>query len=119
MTMTISEYLKGSFDFKFSDANISSVLTRRGLEADTLLENVDEKSIDLATADLYIILANVVSGGGRRVQKGNRSASERTYQFGVYDRRAFREMANMLYAKWGVAESVSSSAVFVHIRGDL
>jgi hypothetical protein len=116
--MTISEFLKGSFDFTFSDANILTVLTRRGLTADTPLESVDEKSIDLVQADLYMILANAVSGGGRRVQKGNRSVSERTYQFGVYDRRAFREMANHLYAKWGESASVSSSARFVHLRGD-
>ena len=86
--MTISEFLKGSFDFTFSDANILTVLTRRGISADEPFENVSEKSRDLATADLYIILASAASGGGRRVQKGNRSVSERTYQFGVYDRRA-------------------------------
>ena len=43
--MTISEYLKGSFDFAFSDANILAGLTRRCLTADTPLESVDEKSI--------------------------------------------------------------------------
>lgn len=116
--MTISEYLKGSFDFAFSDANILAVLTRRGVSADEPFENVSEKIRDLATADLYMILASAASGGGRRVQKGNRSVSERTYQFGVYDRRAFREMANHLYAKWGESASVSSSARFVHLRGD-
>lgn len=116
--MTISEFLKGSFDFTFSDANILTVLTRRGVSADEPFENVSEKILDLATADLYMILASAASGGGRRVQKGNRSVSERTYQFGVYDRRAFREMANHLYAKWGESTSVSSSARFVHLRGD-
>lgn len=116
--MTISEFLKGSFDFSFSDANILTVLTRRGIAADEPFENVSEKIRDLATADLYIILASAASGGGKKVQKGNRSVSERTYQFGVYDRRAFREMANQLYAKWGESASVSSSALFVHLRGD-
>ena len=116
--MTISEFLKGSFDFTFSDANILTVLTRRGVSAAEPFENVSEKSRDLATADLYIILASAASGGGRRVQKGNRSVSERTYQFGVYDRRAFRDMANQLYTKWGESASVSSSALFVHLRGD-
>ena len=115
--MTISEYLKGSFDFTFSDVNITAVLTRRGLTADAPLETVDEKSIDLATADLYMILANVVSGGGRRVQKGNRSVSERTYQFWAYDRRDFRAAANRLYAKWGETTS-TSSARFIHLKGD-
>lgn len=117
--MTISEYLKGSFDFQFKDANILAVLTRRGLNADADLKDVDERSIDLAMADLYMILANVISGGGKRVQKGNRSVSERDYKFGVYDRRDFRAMANMLYAKWGEESQIEPSAVFVHLRGDI
>jgi len=116
--MTISEYLKGIFDFKFSDENILAVLTRRGVDATQPLDNVDEKSIDLATADLYVILANVVSGGGKRVQKGNRSVSERSYQFGVYDRRSFMNTANKLYAKWGEITAYPSSVRFTHIKGD-
>lgn len=117
--MTLSEYIKGSFDFKFTDANISAVLTRRALTPEADLETVSERDMDLAKADLYLILANVVSGGGKKVQKGNRSVSERTYQFGVYDRRAFREMANQLYSKWGENTSVTSSARFIHLKGDL
>lgn len=117
--MTLSEYLKGSFDFKFTDANILAVLARRGLDATQPLETVDEKSIDLATADLYLLLANVVSGGGKKVQKGNRSVSERSYQFGVYDRRAFVEMANKLYDKWGEKHLKFSPARFVYLKGDI
>lgn len=117
--MTISEYLKGSFDFSFSDGNIKSVLARRGLSPDTPLDNMGEKDIDLATADLYMVLASAASGGGKRVQKGNRSVSERSYQFGAHDRRAFRDAANLLYAKWGEIDSVPSSAIFVHLKGDI
>lgn len=117
--MTISEFLKGSFDFSFSDANILAVLTRRGLTADSPLADVDDRSIDLVTADLYMILANVVSGGGKRVQKGNRSVTERNYTFGAYDRRDFRAMANKLYLKWGENASSSSPVQFIHLKGDL
>jgi len=117
--MTISEYLQGSFDFTFSDANINAVLTRRGIAAETPIEDVGEKNMDLATADLYMILANVVSGGGKRVQKGNRSVSERTYQFSIYDRRDFRAMANKLYMKWGEESIVPASVRFLHLRGDV
>lgn len=117
--MTLSEYLKGSFDYKFSDANILAVLTRRGLDATQPLETVDERDIDLAMADLYLILANVVSGGGKKVQKGNRSVSERSYDVVTYDRREFRKMANQLYKKWGEKASISASARFTHLRGDL
>lgn len=117
--MTISEFLKGSFDFSFSDANILAVLTRRGLDATQPLETVDERGIDLAMADLYLILANVVSGGGKKVQKGNRSVTERNYTFGAYDRRDFRAMANKLYLKWGENASSSSPVQFIHLKGDL
>lgn len=100
--MTISEYLKGSFDFKFSDLNITSVLTDRGIQPDTDLSDVSEKDRDLARADLYMILASATSGGGKRVVKGNRSVSERNYSFTASDRSHFRAMANKLYGKWGV-----------------
>lgn len=115
--MTIEEYLRGSFDFQFSDANLASVLASRGIDATSEIHDVSEKDRDLAKADLYIILSNVVSGGGRRVTKGNRSVSERVYQFGVYDRRNFVNQANLLYAKWG-EKKVTSSVKFVKFYGN-
>lgn len=115
--MTIEEHLRGSFDFKFSDANIATALASHGIALGTEYESVSEKDRDLAKADLYMILANVVSGGGKKVQKGNRSVSERNYQFGVYDRRAFQKQANRLYLKWGISV-VSPSVKFVRFYGN-
>lgn len=115
--MTIEEFLRGSFDFKFSDANISTVLASRGITPSDEFETVSEKDRDLAKADLYMILANVVSGGGKSVKMGNRSVSERNYQFGVYDRRSFASEANKLYAKWGVQDRLSS-VKFVRFYGN-
>ena len=116
--MIFSEYLKSVFDYKFSDERVSAVLARRGLDGDVELSSVSEKDIDLATADLYVLLTNIVSGGGKKVQKGNRSVSDRSYSINGYDRRNFLEIANRLYAKWGEKTSVVSSARFVHLKGD-
>lgn len=110
--MTIAEFLIGSFDHKFSDANIQAVLVSRGILPETPQQDVSEKDKDLAKADLYEILANVVSGGGKKVQKGNRAVSERLVNFGVYDRRYYAQKARELRAKWGVKEGETKSVQF-------
>lgn len=116
--MTVSEYLKGSFDFKFSDANIASVLADRNIMPDAELSTAGRRDIDLAKADLYLILASAVGGGGKKVQKGNRSVSERNYSFGVNDRREFRREADRLYAKWGEKANISPVR-FLKLFGDV
>lgn len=113
--MTISDYLKGKFDFKFSDLNISSVLSDRGISPEADASMVDERDKDLARADLYLILASAVGGGGRKVQKGNRSVSERSYSFGVNDRTSFRKEAERLYLKWGESFVEESPVKFLPI----
>lgn len=115
--MTIEKFLRGGFDFKFSDENISTVLASRSIEPLAPIETVSGKDRDLARADLYMVLASVISGGGKKVQMGNRSVSERNYSFGVTDRRFFASEANRLYAKWGEAER-KSSVKFVRVYGN-
>lgn len=116
--MTVSEYLKGLFDFKFSDSNISSVCAKRGIDPTSDLNSVGEKELDLAQADLYLILANAVSGGGKKVVKGNRSVSERSHTFYSRDRESFMAMARSLYDKWDEPFFNDSSVQFLPIFDD-
>jgi len=74
--------------------------------------------LDLAQADLYLILANAVSGGGKKVVKGNRSVSERSHTFYSRDREAFRAMARSLYDKWDEPFYDDSSVQFLPIYDD-
>lgn len=113
--MTISEYLRGGFSHQFTDANIETVLATRGVSPQTPWQDVSEKDIDLARADLYEILANVVSGGGKKVVKGNRSVSERMVNFGVGDRRYYQARAKELRAKWGISDEYGGGVQFRRI----
>ena len=115
--MTIELFLKGKFEFEFSDLNIQSTLEGRGLILGTQHYDVSEKDTDLALSDLYMILANVTSGRGKMVSKGNRQVTEKSYQFGVTDRTNFRNEAIRLRAKWGEKLDCVSSVKFVTLFG--
>jgi len=107
--MAIEDYLQGLFEYGFSALNIQSTLEGRGLTLGTPFTDIDEKDIDLAQSDLYMILASVGNGRGARVQKGNRSVSNKSYLFAPSDRQYFRGRATLLRRKWGEqTESVSS-----------
>lgn len=114
--MTIEKFLEGFFNFKFSKENYDSVLASRDVEPDTHFNDVSEKDKDLMKADLYMILASVASGGGRKVQMGSRSVAESTFTFGATDRAYFRRQANDLYSKWG-EEKKGRNVKFVRFYG--
>ena len=112
--MTIGQFLQGHFEYQFTELNIETVLARRNIYVDNDHTDVSEKDRDLCLADLYMILANVLNGQGRRIQKGNRSVTERSFTFGITDRENFRKEALRLYSKWGENQS-SDTVVFTTI----
>lgn len=114
--MTIEKWIKGKIRFELTSDEVDASLASRSILKGTPFADVSERDRDLLRADLLILLSTVPSGGGRRVQKGNRSVSESTYTFGVYDRRYFEKEANRLYAKWGEGRK-SSSVKFVTFGG--
>jgi len=115
--MTIESYLQGKFEFEFSALNFQSVFAGRGIESSSSHTEVSEKDTDLALSDLYMILANVSNGGGKRITKGNRTITDKSYSFSVSDRVNFRNEANRLRTKWG-EDSVSVPNVkFANLYG--
>lgn len=115
--MTIEQFLRGKFEFEFSALNIESVLTGRGIPLSAEHYYIPEKDIDLAMSDLYMILSNVSNGGGKRITKGNRTTTDKSYSFTTADRVGFRNEANRLRVKWG-EESVSVPNVkFANLYG--
>lgn len=110
--MTIETYLQGKFEYQFSALNIQSTLEGRGIELGTPHTEVSEKNTDLALSDLYSILANVTSGGGKRISKGNRSVTDKSYSFTVTDRQGFRNESNRLRQKWDEPVEIIPSVRF-------
>lgn len=99
--MTIEDFLQGKFEYQFSALNMQSTLVGRGIVSETSQADVSEKDTDLAQSDLYMILANVTSGSGKKITKGNRSVSDKALSFGITDRDNFRNEAIRLRTKWG------------------
>lgn len=115
--MSIKEYLQGLFEYEFSEQNLQSALVGRGLVAETLFVDVSEKDRDLAQSDLYIVLANATSGGGKHIQKGNRAVTVKSYSFSEADRKRFKYEAIRLRHKWGEATEMVIGVKFSNMFG--
>ena len=103
---TIEQYLQGLFGYQFSDANITSVLLKRGITAGVDQDTVDIEPKELAQADLYMVLFNTFGQGGETISKGNWLRKTASVNIGVNDRKSFLDAANLIYMKYG--ETVTS-----------
>lgn len=115
--MTIEQFVIGKFEYEFSALNIESVFTGRGVPCSAEHYSVDEKTIDLIMSDLYMILSNVSNGGGKRITKGNRTITDKSYSFTPTDRTGFRNEANRLRVKWGEASVNVPNVKFANLFG--
>ena len=113
--MTIENFLQGKFEYRFSALNMESTLAGRGITPETPHGDVSEKDTDLALSDLYMILANVTSGSGKKITKGNRSVSDKSLSFGITDRDNFRNEAIRLRAKWGEVAAITPTVKFARL----
>lgn len=118
MALTIENYLRSKFEYEFSDLNIAGALESWGIVAESSHTDVGEREKDLALSELYMVLANVTSGGGKRIQKGNSSATQKSYQFGVTDRANYRNEALRLRAKWGIGDEPTGGVQFIEMIDD-
>lgn len=113
--MTIKDYLKGFFDDNsFTDKNFDSIFAKYDVDGDSDENDVNEREKDLCMAELLLLLANKVSGGGsssqnsESVERGDykktisSGSSERSYSMTYLDRKYLRERAYYLFRKWGI-----------------
>lgn len=109
--MNIVEYLRGKVGFEVTDSAISVILEDRDIYEGEDSSDLDLRTKELATADLYMWCASTPSkqntsfeaDGGWKSQKGGWESS-------AFDKRNLREMANAIYAKYG--EGVNESNGF-------
>ena len=104
---TIEGYLQGLFAYQFSEANLNSILIKRGIEKGSDESDVSIKLKELAQADLYMVLFNIFSQGSSTVSKGNWSRSTASVNIGVNDRKSFWDAANLIYKKYGESATYS------------
>jgi hypothetical protein len=98
---TIEQYLRGLFAYEFTDANMTSVLIKRDINAGEDQKNVSTENKELAQADLYMVLFNTFGLPSESVTKGNWTRNKGAVYVGVNDRKTFLEAANLIYKKYG------------------
>ena len=107
---TVETWLRGMVDFDFSPEALAAILLNRGIEAGTAADSLTEKQRDLCYADILMYAA------GSSVKASGEYISDNGYQLqksakNVFDRKAMRDQAMRLYAKWDDprAEEAASS----------
>ena len=99
-TYTIKDWLKGKVaDFDVSDQTLTAILYDYGLSDNPAIENVSEKSKNLALADLYMSLSTSSSKSGSIYDSDGGWQRGRATK-NVVDRSWFRDRANDIYKIW-------------------
>lgn len=113
--MTIKDYLKGFFEKdSFTEENFATIFAKYDVDGSSNENEVNEREKDLCLAELLLLLANKVSGGGsssqnsESIERGDfkksvsSGSSERSYSMTYLDRKYLRERAYYLFRKWGI-----------------
>lgn len=100
--MAIEEYLRGQLrGWEIPDGTMSVFLYKRAVLAGTEVGELDERVVDLLTADMYLWMSMPGKRGTTTDKDGDWSHSETGDESTQGDRAWFRTMAENLYAKWG------------------
>ena len=96
---TVETWLRGMVDFDLTQETLAAILFNRNIPAGTPAVNLTEKQRDLCYADVLMYAA------GSSVKASGEYISDNGYQLqksakNVFDRRALRDQAMRLYAKW-------------------
>ena len=92
--MTIEDFLSGATAYEIAD----NALT---IAFGTMVSELTERQLDLATADIYMWCASTPSSkNDTEDSDGGWKHKEGGWQTSAYDKRQLREMAKELYEKW-------------------
>lgn len=101
--MTIIEYITGAFEADFfTENNIKYVLAKYDIKnGEAELDTIGKRERDLCIAELHLILANRTNGTGERIERGDFSINERSFQLTDSEREWHRSEANRIKAQYG------------------
>lgn len=101
--MTIFEAIKESVGYPISDNRANLALTKRGLTGtdQATSDILTGEAFELATADLIVWLITTpnISEGG--------------YSLSISDKKALKEIASGIFAKWGIVDYTQPTANFI------
>ena len=100
--VSIEEYLKGKVGFDVPDSALSSIRIDRKIEKGVDVETLDQKTKDLAYADLLMWGAtNPSSYTGSKNSDGGWTQTEASKTITATDKKEFRQLAMSIYRKYG------------------
>ena len=109
MDLTIEDYLRGKVGFEIPDNALHSIFVDRGLYKGDIVDGLDKRTLELATADLYMYCASTPSvKGSTEDAHGSWRHKDGGWESSAYDKRNLRQMANDIYAKYGENTKVKS-----------
>lgn len=102
MDLTIENYLRGKVGFEIPDNALITIFADREIEPGFPAIDLDKRTLDLATADLYMYCASTPSvKGSTEDAHGSWKHKEGGWESSAYDKRNLRQMANDIYARYG------------------
>lgn len=116
MGLTIEDYLRGKVGFDIPDNALLAIFADRGITKGQLVEELGKKTLDLATADLYMYCASTPSvKGSTEDAHGSWRHKDGGWESSAYDKRNLRQMANDIYARYG-ENTTTKTATFKIIQ---
>jgi DNA-binding transcriptional ArsR family regulator len=113
---TVKDYLQGVSALLSEDA-LRMILAKRHLSPDTPIEDLAEKELDLAEAEVYYQLSNLPVGGATQKDvDGSWSHTEGGWTVSGENIKQWRQKYIDLREKWG-EKVLTKSTIRVHARG--
>lgn len=118
MDLVIEDYLRGKVGFDIPDNALMTIMADRELEKGCYVVDIDRRTLDLATADLYMYCASTPSvKGSTEDAHGSWRHKEGGWESSAYDKRNLRQMANEIYARYGETKKAKTSTFkFIQLR---
>jgi hypothetical protein len=118
MELVIEDYLRGKVGFSVPDNALETIFADRGITKGDPIWVFDKKTLDLATADLYMYCASTPSvKGSTEDSHGGWKHKDGGWESSAYDKRNLRQMANEIYAYYGEkTNSKTGTFKFIQLR---
>jgi len=114
--MSIEEYLQGKVAYDVPTGALATILVDRNVEPETDVADVDMRTRDLCTADLYMWCASTPSTKNKvEDADGQWKHSDGGWATSAYDKRQLRAMANDIYAKYDESQPQQSTVRVINL----
>lgn len=117
-TTTVADYCRSVVAVEITDSAIRTISKRRGTDADADADELDEKTLDLLKADVFMWCQTLPNSSSQvKDSDSNWSHSEGGVRFTAEDKKTLRRLANDIYTTYG--EETKGVSKFQIISGGI